>query len=370
MAGGEQQQATLLCKYCGKSVSNYVLCTRCGNTYHPSCARRVKGLEMTGESECVCCETMDCTSSLTQSNNIHGVHEQSLKTEISLLRSLLVSKDDVICGLRQEIVLLKDKINLMNEIGALKNGIEIKVDKNAAYLPLVDKEVSNSDKDRNKNRNNNIVDKDNTKNVSKQFQDGITADLIRDSLFTVNNKLLENKQAEIMKEVINLQASDGLAGENSDEFTLVKNKKRVNRSRGTTVDNSQTVDIGANCAVGDGLLKRNAFTSSKLSNNMKNKSFIIGNNSKSLKTAPKLAFLYVSRLDPVTVADDLAGVLKPKLPEVTCEKIESKYPQHYSSFKVKIYLHNFETAMDASIWPAGCYVSRFFHRGPKTYMKT
>lgn len=99
--------------------------------------------------------------------------------------------------------------------------------------------------------------------------------------------------------------------------------------------------------------------------------FVIGSgNTDKLKTVPKKAYLFVSRLDPSTTTDDLQALLRDRFPEVLCEQMASKYPQYYSSFKVTIYLHRLGDAMDPGNWPDGCYISRFFHRKSGTSTST
>ncbi|KAJ3655761.1 hypothetical protein Zmor_014875 [Zophobas morio] len=103
----------------------------------------------------------------------------------------------------------------------------------------------------------------------------------------------------------------------------------------------------------------------------KNKNYVIGTNqseetSSTLLVAPKKAFWYVSRLRPGTTVQQVVDFLNPDFPEVRCEPIDSKYPQHYSSFKVIVNLANKDNIMDPNIWPQETYVARFFHRKAKT----
>lgn len=81
-----------------------------------------------------------------------------------------------------------------------------------------------------------------------------------------------------------------------------------------------------------------------------------------VKGVPEVVHLHVCRISPDTSAETLVGVLRSHFPEVTCESLNSKRPDIYSSFKVSVYRSHFNKAMDASIWPCGAYVSQFFHR--------
>ncbi|CAH0553616.1 unnamed protein product [Brassicogethes aeneus] len=73
-----------------------------------------------------------------------------------------------------------------------------------------------------------------------------------------------------------------------------------------------------------------------------NKTSIMGNlkgsSSCALKVVPKKSFVYVSRLEPNTQCEDIITYLNSKFPEITCESVESKFPQHYASFKITVYL--------------------------------
>lgn len=79
-----------------------------------------------------------------------------------------------------------------------------------------------------------------------------------------------------------------------------------------------------------------------------------------IKVVPKKSFLYVSRLYPSTKCEDVVKLLKNEFPEVLCETLTTKYPEHYAFFKVTLNLNNLSRAMNPDFWPNGCYVSRFF----------
>ena len=89
---------------------------------------------------------------------------------------------------------------------------------------------------------------------------------------------------------------------------------------------------------------------------------IVGKNTEAtqIKSVPKSVFLHVYRLDKQTTVDDLSNLLKPSFPEVKSEKLNLRYPEIYSSFKVTIYETNFKKAMEPSMWPEGACISKFF----------
>lgn len=81
-----------------------------------------------------------------------------------------------------------------------------------------------------------------------------------------------------------------------------------------------------------------------------------------LRVAPRKAYLHVTRLHPQTTNEELKTYLVADFPEVECEPLKSRSPEHYASFKVTVNMDRREKAMDPQIWPQGTYVSRFFHQ--------
>lgn len=81
-----------------------------------------------------------------------------------------------------------------------------------------------------------------------------------------------------------------------------------------------------------------------------------------LNSGQLLSFLHVYKLHPHTTEVELNNYLKQAFPEVTSEKLNSRYPNYYSSFKVTIHEEHLNTAMDPSFWPKGVLVNRFFHK--------
>ncbi|CAG9818861.1 unnamed protein product [Phaedon cochleariae] len=102
----------------------------------------------------------------------------------------------------------------------------------------------------------------------------------------------------------------------------------------------------------------------------KSRQVITGNNTtnSSVKGVPKLASLHVYRIDKNSTAESLKLLLKDHFPEVVCESITPKYPDLYTSYKVRILESNFRRAMDPAIWPYGACVSRFLEmRKPRPH---
>lgn len=92
--------------------------------------------------------------------------------------------------------------------------------------------------------------------------------------------------------------------------------------------------------------------------------FVVGSIAETcgIQVAPRKAFLFVSRLKADTSCSDVVAYLKPRFPEVVCEQLPSRFPEHCASFKVIIDFSNLELAMHPEVWPMGAYVGRFFQR--------
>lgn len=81
--------------------------------------------------------------------------------------------------------------------------------------------------------------------------------------------------------------------------------------------------------------------------------------------APSVVSFHVSRFKPEATEEMVKALFRDTFPEIQCEKITSKYPNSYSSFKVSIFESNRKQFLDPEIWPAGIIVSRFFSRRRK-----
>lgn len=87
-----------------------------------------------------------------------------------------------------------------------------------------------------------------------------------------------------------------------------------------------------------------------------------------LSAVPKKNYLHVTRLTPNTSCDDVLNFLRPHFDDVECEKLQSRYPQFYSSFKVGVQNLDFKRALSPDVWPLGVQVSQFF-RSRSAYLK-
>lgn len=71
---------------------------------------------------------------------------------------------------------------------------------------------------------------------------------------------------------------------------------------------------------------------------------------------------HVSNLKPDTTIENLRNILQRNFSNFTCEKLDSRYLEYYSSFKVLIPASDNEKALGSSKWPNKANVNRFFRR--------
>ena len=94
----------------------------------------------------------------------------------------------------------------------------------------------------------------------------------------------------------------------------------------------------------------------------KKRETIVGNaNSTDIKTVPRNAYVYVSRLSSETTEADLENFLRKDFPENKCELLKSNFPTTHARFKVTIDFTNLDKSRNPDVWPKGAQISRFFH---------
>lgn len=97
----------------------------------------------------------------------------------------------------------------------------------------------------------------------------------------------------------------------------------------------------------------------------KRNNMIIGSSkSTTLISAPKksLFHIHVSRLDPSTTVEDFHRFVNETITDFTCEKLKSKQPDIYSSFKLSFPSVYASKLNDPTFWPEGVTVNKFFLR--------
>lgn len=79
-----------------------------------------------------------------------------------------------------------------------------------------------------------------------------------------------------------------------------------------------------------------------------------------IEAVPEMSYFHVFKLHPSTTMQGIIRYLKPEFPEVNCEKLTSKYPNDYSSFKVGVLESNVSKFLEPSRWATGTRINKFF----------
>ena len=177
---------------------------------------------------------------------------------------------------------------------------------------------------------------------------------ISDSEQSVNNNL---KSHEVSQEP-SISASDVNTSYVKRDFVGV-NPASVKQNKDSVVSNdSEYLD--------DDKVNKERTTWSKVVSRNKQRITVGKNNdcakgTTNIQGVPKMTSLHAYRFHPNTSVDNVVQFLKTYFPEVKCDKLQSRHPEEYSSFKVDIYEDNLEAALDPSKWPNNVCIRRFFH---------
>lgn len=308
------------CKRCKSNVVNAIKCKNCENNYHFSCAKLCTNVKFVNNSEIICCEVLPVNES---DNGLFEALEElnsEKKVDVYLFSYVIKQKDLIIQELRDKIDLLHRQMQLLEMVNQQKTNIEgqqtDKVKSNSNIKTPIDK----NRRDKNSDVPNKNTVTNNSLKINKQGNSLITKDEVALNIMKVETENKLNKYINLTKEEESNSHVTHMTSNSSqrDEWKVVTKTRR----------------------------KRQV---------------IVGNNKESIsvKGVPKLATLHVYRVDKSTTSDELTVLLKNNFQEVTCEKIISKHPEFYSSFKVTILEADFKNAMDPKVWPYGACISRF-----------
>jgi hypothetical protein len=302
------------CKKCKRVTNNGLKCIICNSVYHIGCAKLIKRIKTINENQINCCEDGEVMDAASEVNDTEPLGSEDdinlLRGEIRYLKSLMEHKDviiqqkDIIIHTQQEeIELLKDNLKLKNIIDKMQ-----------------EKVVFNDS-----TCTTNRGDKENNEIASTNKTNKITTQLITEKISKEDNTggNSQNK-VQVPKEL------------KDDDFILVERK----RSKKPPTIPSNPIE----------------------KNKMRSKPLIGSSTATStLSSIPKNVHLHVSRLSPDTEAEKLQAYLRPFVISISsCEKLKSKRPEVYSSFRISLPASELEKVMDPQIWPQGISINRYF----------
>lgn len=307
------------CKRCKTVALSGLKCAKCDTVSHNSCVRIMKNVITIGNNEIICCESGQTVSDGDMDFFDAMDEKQMNKVDSHLFGYIIRQKDILIKELYDKIDLLRKQIELMNEIKTVKSSMPTVKDnrKNAERLETktvnmspTEKQVNNEPERKNRNSQTTI----------KTASAGL---LETQTKLTMNKYIHIQDEAQCSKEPLHPQI----------DWTLVDRKKNktINKQKSNHVS-TRTV-VGKNTDV-----------------------------SSSLKGVPKQVDLHVYRVAPNTDVETISNFLRKSFPEVSCEALVPRYPNLYSSFKIRIYEKHLERAMDPLVWPEDACVRPFLYR--------
>lgn len=89
------------------------------------------------------------------------------------------------------------------------------------------------------------------------------------------------------------------------------------------------------------------------------------------KGVTKYIDYHVYRLPPKFTEEDVMNYLRSKgIHDIKCQKMVSRYPDEYSSFKISVSLKLDRAFRNPQIWPEFCVINRFLQRLPEKNKKS
>ena len=283
-----------VCRRCKVKVVNAIKCILCGNAFHLSCAKLNNDVENIDSETFKCCDSIidkegsafeTCVNQ--EDSTLCDVLEQYAnddgKVDIHLIKYLLNQKEYVIKQKDEIICELRDKITI------LKKHIE-------------------------------VIDKTHHDTLNDSFKNSLKSaeTTLNKTVSNVLNKTVDNKISLKSGNIANQQVSENFKNpsptehkdQTSDLWSTVV--KRKNNIRHTVIGNK--TNIGASAV--------------------------------KIQGVPRVTSLHVYRMIPSTTTGQLEEFLKPNLSILKCEKLNSRNPDIYSSFKIDILEEQLEYALN------------------------
>ncbi|KAJ3641337.1 hypothetical protein Zmor_027849 [Zophobas morio] len=288
----------VLCKKCLRKVVNSVKCQKCAQQFHPSCAK-TSG-KFCEDGNFVCCDLHDDLASTPDSDFWDAMDDLSQQPNTGIDARIFMY-----------IIRQKDRIieEQCQQINLLKAQISNLIPSSGVHTKTsID-------------MGKTVVDK-NDHHVNKTRHKKSTVN-------NINNVKIHNDNNEISIAAIGKdthhtkdQNNDTDKREDNDWKTITPKKRKLQ---------------GKKSVVG------------------------CSDSSLSIQAIPRMGYVHVYRLCPNTTAEQLQQHLVPKVSVINIEKLNSKHPEIYASFKLTVDLNDVNAAMDPKIWPTGTRINRFFH---------
>lgn len=318
------------CGSCKRTiVKNIVKCNICTKVYHPGCANKIKKCcddDFINSIEENSCDASPLLHSSSRNINNESTHQELLLKiifELEAKNTILMENNSLlkykISTLESEIMSKNAQIFEFNKIKKINTDVNMKTE-----------EIQTRD------------------NYSSKVKGAATDDHNRSRITPPPTILVPSAGPSV--------APTGRTNSQHPPFDVIKGKQ----SNPPKLKNTPDVRIPVNKTSEEGKWK----VVSHKRRSPKRKALVVGTNSvnTNVEGIEKYRALHVSNLKTETSTEDLQNFLKTKFSDIKCEKLVSKYPESYSSFKVLIPSSEFEKALDGSNWPNKASINRFFQR--------
>ncbi|KAJ3664263.1 hypothetical protein Zmor_008445 [Zophobas morio] len=356
------QKAALInfnCTTCKRPViKKKVICVNCKATFHQSCAQRTnccskKSTIAYHENESFADDgDDDIEENVTSQDILTNFQWENMK-----LKATIAEMSTTIELLKEQLHFSRTEVDtLTKQLKQVKNtsilGKYASVDMVNERFHQIINEIHQIKIDLYNKTANSIVsvEKPQCAIDKRLISTGTAADYKK----TKNAQLMHDKQLQIMNEIIYLNEDDNKTQHDADDdvfqdgFKLVTHKKRGNKN--------------------EKQLNSDSSPKGKPSLNEKRRSKPIvgsgvsssGNTLVGVPKRNKTSSFHISRLLPGTTVEDVVAFFASTSSEINCEKMSSKHPEVYSSFKITVPNSLTESVMDPNFWPSGVTVNKFF----------
>lgn len=305
------------CTRCKNPARTGIKCVRCGKVSHKSCLKMLKNVKFLEDDKVVCCPDLSdeqaCNMDKPSVTSLDGESSPNLSLvddvlmpKISYLEEIIRQKDLIISNQSIAITALNEQIILLKETKRLSG---------SPILTPADVSQESANKHSNKKQPVKVA----APVASTSARPIISEKFVANAIHNANAQ-------SICTEVINLE-SNGI--------------KRSQRPANSTTPNSKS----------------------------RSRKILIGNRDNPLDCPFKAAAprsnrqmyeYHVTNLDSKTDVSVLDKYLKGFSSNIVIEKLHSKNPEKYSSFKLSVPAAESSSILDSNIWPEGVVVNRFF----------
>uniref|UniRef100_A0A1Y1LG62 Uncharacterized protein n=1 Tax=Photinus pyralis TaxID=7054 RepID=A0A1Y1LG62_PHOPY len=326
------------CKKCNNIPLSGLKCVSGASLIHPGCAKYLKNLVILSETAVNCCgNNVNVDKVVCNDKDVDAMDDnlqvcEGNRTEIDYLKAIIKQKDFSIQCLNDTVASLKEQLKLINffqnsalpvskresKDTAAKEDRSASSDKKKLFSKVVQSERDNNSNQGNKNVPTPINTQGNV--VSNQ----------KDTNNQTNTQQSKTKSQRNNIDSSTVPATPCYSKENVDkeDFIVVKSRKKTFKNRSLVAGSSTTG---------------------------------------TLLGVEKQIHFHVCRLHPSTTEENLTQFLsKNDINGVTVTKLNSKFPNIYSSFRLSANENLKEVILNPNLWPSGVLINRFFWSVPKT----